>query len=200
MVRVDHDLLRRTRLKFAWTPEVLAAKSALDARTVRRIEQGRSQTRLRSALALAEALKLDLTDLVLDDRPTGTSLASSNGFPAASGPPLRKATVSPDEWNFKEVLYVLSSVLKSLGFDGMTLAENEGEVDRVVAAFKATDNIMRTTLSGGGGWGAEEAMSVLSLLLARYGTAFGRQPINDVPAGVDFVQAACDQAKRRLAK
>lgn len=165
MVWVDHNLLRRTRVKFAWTPETLAAESGLDARTVRRIEQGGSQTRLRSALALAEALNLDLTDLVLDDRPTGTSLASTNGFPAASWPPLRKATVSPDEWILKEVLYVLSSVLKrGLGFDGMTLAENEGEVDRVVAAFKATDNIMRITLSGGGEWGAEEAMSVLSLL------------------------------------
>ena len=178
---------------------MLAEESGLDARTVRRIEQGKSQTRLRSARALAGALHLELIALVLDDRPTGPSLASGNGFPAATARPLRKALVNPDEWSLKEALYVLSLVLKK-GFDGMTLGENEGEVDRVMAALKAVDSAMRTTLSGGGEWGAEEAASVLSLLLARYGKAFGRRPVNDLPVGVDFVQAVCEQAKRTLAK
>ena len=89
---------------------------------------------------------------------------------------------------------------KGFGFDGMTLAEYEGDVDRVELAFKVADSAMRTTLSGGGEWGAEEATSVLSLLLARYGVAFGGRPAKDAPVGVDFVKAASDQAKRILAK
>ncbi|MDE0029722.1 MAG: helix-turn-helix transcriptional regulator [Deltaproteobacteria bacterium] len=200
MIRIDHDLLRRTRLELGWTPEELAEKSDLDARTVRRIEQGGSRTRLHSALALARALNLELTALVLDDRPTGVVSISGNGSRATTGRRLRTELVSPGEWSLKEALYVLSLVLKNLGFDGMALSESKGEVDRVRAAFKAADSAMQTTLSGGGDWGSEEAMSVLSQLLAKYGTAFGQQTVKSPTMGVDFVQAACDQAKRALPK
>ena len=200
MVRIDHDLLRRTRLELGWTPEMLAEESGLDPRTVRRIEQGGSQTRLHSALAIARALNLELSALVLDNRPTGAVLMGGNGSRPTPGRRLRTELASPGEWSLKEALYVLSSVLKNLGFDGMGLSESEGQVDRVMAAFKAADSAMQTTLSGGGDWGSEEAMSVLSLLLARYGTAFGQQTTGGPTMGVDFVQAACDEAKRALSK
>lgn len=200
MVRVDHDLIRRTRLKLGWTPERLAAESDLDARTVRRIEKGRSQPRLHSARALAEALELELTAIVLDDHESGTALSGRNGGPETTGHPNQMEPVSPCEWSLNEALYVLSSLLARLGFDGTALSQNEGEVDRVRAAFKAADSAMQTTLSGGGKWGPEEATRVLSLLLAKYGTLFGGQSVRGAGVSADFVQAACDQAKRTLFK
>ena len=95
--------------------------------------------------------------------------------------------------------YVLSTLLtRSLVLERNASGENDDDVDRVVAAFKAADSAIQTTLSGGGEWGVEEAKCVLSLLLTRYGTAFSRRSAKGVEVGVDFVQAACDQAKRAL--
>ena len=178
MVRINYELMRRRRLEVGWTPEELAGEAGLDARTVRRIEQGRTLTRLRSAVAVAKALKLEVTALVLDDRsggsePQGDGGGLSAALTAADGT-IRKEIGGPGEWSLKEALYVLSILLtRSLVVDGKMSGEND-EVDRVVAAFKAADSAIQTTLSGGGEWGAEEAARVLSLLLTRYGN--GVQP------------------------
>lgn len=49
------------------------------------------------------------------------------------------------------------------------------EEDRVVAAFKAADEAIRTALSRDGKWDVEELSAVLSLLLARYGSTPTKQ-------------------------
>ena len=202
MVRINYELMRRRRVELGWTPEKLAEESGLDARTVRRIEQGGSLTRLRSAVAIAQALKFELTTLVLDDRsgsePQGGRGSLAAALAAADGM-IQREIVSPGECSLKEALYVLSMLLtRSFVLDGKVSGENDDDVDRVVAAFKAADSAIQTTLSGGGEWGAEEAARVLSLLLTRYGTVFSRRSANGVEVGVNFVQAACDQAKRAL--
>ena len=202
MVRINYELMRRRRVELGWTPEKLAEESGLDARTVRRIEQGGSLTRLRSAVAIAQALKLELTTLVLDDRsgsePQGGRGSLAAALAAADGM-IQREIVRPGECSLKEALYVLSMLLtRSFVLDGQVSGENDDDVDRVVAAFKAADSAIQTTLSGGGEWGAEEAARVLSLLLTRYGTVFSRRSANGVEVGVNFVQAACDQAKRAL--
>ena len=202
MVLVNYELMRRSRVGLGWTAENLAEESGLDARTIRRIEQGGSLTRLRSAVAIARALKLELAALVLDGR-SGASEARGDraglaGALAAADGTIQREIVNCGEWSLKEALYVLSILLtRSLVVDGKMSGEND-EVDRVVAAFKAADSAIQTTLSGGGEWGAEEAARVLSLLLTRYGTVFSRRSTNGVEVGVNFVQAACEQAKREL--
>ena len=203
MVRIKCELMRRRCLELGWTPEKLAEESGLDARTVRRIEQGRSPTRLQSAIAIARALKLDLATLVQDDRPGGSEAVGDGadvaGALAAADGTFQRELAKPGDWNLKEALYVLSTLLtRSLVLERNASGENDDDVDRVVAAFKAADSAIQTTLSGGGEWGVEEAKCVLSLLLTRYGTAFSRRSAKGVEVGVDFVQAACDQAKRAL--
>ena len=200
MVRVDHELVRLKRLELAWTPEKLAEESGLDSRTIRRIEQGEGLTRLRSVVGIAEALKVEVVALVLDDRaerilPEGNGGNLAAALAAAEGT-MRKELLSPEEWGFRETLYVLSMlVTSSLVSEGKDLGE---KVDRLVAAFKAADGAIQTTMSTGGKWGVEEASCILSLLLIRYGTAFRRRSTNGMEVGIDFVQAACDQAKRAL--
>ncbi len=203
MVRINHELMRRSRVELGWTAEKLAEESGLDSRTVRRIEQGGSLTRLRSAVAVARALKLELAALVLDGRsgggePRGDGAGLAGALAAADGT-IQREIAGSGEGSLKEALYVVSMLLtRSLVLDGKVLAKEDDDVDRVVAAFKAADSAIQTMLSGGGEWGAEEAARVLSLLLTRYGTAFSRESANGVEAGVNFVQAACDQAKRAL--
>ena len=143
MVRINCERMRRRRLELGWTPEELAGEASLDARTIRRIEQGGTLTRLRSAVAVAKALELEVTALVLDDRsggsePQGDGGGLSAALTAADGT-IRREIVSPGEWSPKEALYVLSILLtRSLVVDGKRSEEND-EVDRVVAAFKAAD-------------------------------------------------------------
>ena len=201
MVRINHELMGRKRLELGWTPEKLAEEAALDARTIRRIEQGGSLTRLRSAVAIAQALKLEVTALVLDNRIGGSEPQGDGGLAAAlaaADGTIQREIVSSGKCSLKEALYLLSLLLaRSLVLDGKVSGGND-DVDRVVAAFKAADSAIQTTLSGGGEWGAEEAARVLSLLLTKYGTVFGRRSANGVEVGVNFVQAACDQAKRAL--
>ena len=202
MVRIHRALMCRTRLELGWTPEKLAEESGLDARTIRRIEQGGSLTRLRSAIAIAEALKIEITTLLLDCPPSKSEPEGDSGDLAAAlavgDGTIQRELVSPVEWSLKEALYVLSLLTRSVALDRKVLGENADNVDRVVTAFKAADSAIQTTLSGGGEWGAEEAVRVLSLLLTRYGTAFSRRSANRVEVGVNFVEAACDQAKRAL--
>ena len=202
MVRIDHEVVRRRRLELAWTPEKLAEESGLDARTIRRIEQGRSLTRLRSAVAIAQALKVEVVTLVADNRSERILPESNDGglgaALAAAEKTVRKELVSPGEWGFKETLYVLSMLFtRSFVLEGKDLRDSD-KVDRMVAAFKAADGAIQIAMSTGGDWGAEEATYILSLLLTRYGTAFSGRSANGVEAGADFVQAVCDQAKRAL--
>lgn len=204
MVRVNHDLMRRRRIELGRTPEELAEESALDARTVRRMEQGRSRTRLKSAIAVAEALNLDLSVLILEERTTDGMANDEGGALSAAftaaGNAMQRELVREGEWGLREALYVLSLLLtRSLVLDTKAAGEHEeGDTDRVLAAFKAADSAIQTTLSCGGEWGEEEAACVLSLLLARYGTAFGRRSEDGVEGGFRFIQSACDQAKRAL--
>lgn len=205
MVRVNHELMRRRRLELGWTPERLAEEAVLDGRTIRRIEKGGSLTRLKSAIAIAQALKIELGTLAALGDGDGQNRNESQSdrldltaVLAAAEDTVQRELLNPSEWGFREALYVLSLFLtRSLVLDGKPLGE-KGDVDRVVAAFKAADGAIQTTLSGAGEWDAEEATSVLSLLLIRYGTAFSRRSTNAVEAGVNFIQAACDEAKRSL--
>lgn len=203
MVRINHELMRRKRLELGWTPENLAEESGLDPRTIRRIERGGSQTRLHSVLAIAQALNLKLLALVLDD-PPGVSRLERNGSDlaaalAAADSTIQRELAGPGESSLKEALYVFSILLaRILVSDGTAVGGNE-EVDRVVTAFKASDNVIQTVLSGASDCVAQEATCVLSLLLIRYGTAFGRRSANALEGSVNFVQATCDLAKQALA-
>ncbi len=203
MVRINHTLMRRSRVKLGWNAEKLAEEAGLDPRTIRRIEQGVSRTRLRSAIAIADALELDLGTFVLDDplnrdESEGNEVGLKTAF-AAVDPTTQRELVYTDERILKGALYVSSMLLAdSLILDRRVSGENDNGTDRVVAAFKAADSVIQAMLSVGGEWGAEEATCVLSSLLARYGTAFSRGAANDVEVGASFVQAVCDQAKRAL--
>lgn len=171
MLRINRERMRLRRIELGFNAEKLAEKAGLDARTVRRIEHGRSRTRLRSAVGIAKALNLEVTALVLDERSGGSEPQGEGGdltaaLTTADGT-IQRENVSPGEWSLK-VLYALSLLTRTLVLDGKS-GENE-EVDRVVAAFKAADGAIRTTLSRGGEWGAEEVARVMTLLLSRYGT------------------------------
>ena len=148
MVRLNVSVIRQLRMSRTWTIQRLADEANLNRRTVDRVEgsdEDEHEPHLATAAAIAEALEVDLSEIVLEGRPS------------------------------------------------MVAQEDDG--DRVVAAFNAADQAIRRALSAGGEWGAKEASSVLSLLLARYGSAFAQK---DVKNGSDLVQAAYDQAKRAL--
>lgn len=178
MVRIHCEVMCRRRLEFGWTPEELAAKAGLDTRTVRRLEQSKKRHRLRSVIAIADALELELPTLILDDGPSEDGLSNDEcralaAF-TASGSAIRMNLAGEDGWGLQEAMCVLSMVLtKTLGIERKALAEwEDGDEERVVAAFKAADHAIRTTLARGGKWGLKEATAVLSLLLIRYGSSF----------------------------
>lgn len=203
MVMINRDLVCRKRLELGWTPERLAEEAGLDGRTVRRMERGGTQPRLQSAIDVAHALKIELATLIVND-PRGKDKVETDAWNrantvAATAGAVEREVVIPGEWSVKESLYVLSMLLaRTLVQETRTSTEKDGVVDRVVTAFKAADSAIQTTLSGGGEWGAEEVIQILSLLLARYAKAFGASSANGLEMGIDFVQAACEQAKQAL--
>ena len=203
MVMINRDLVCRKRLELGWTPEKLAEEAGLDGRTVRRMERGGTEPRLQSAIDVARALNIELTTLLVDNLADKDELrVDSRNRPTraeAGEGGMHRELVIPDEWSVKESLYVLSMLLaRTLVQETRTSTEKDGVVDRVVTAFKAADSAIQTTLSGGGEWGAEEVIQILSLLLARYAKAFGASSANGLEMGIDFVQAACEQAKQAL--
>lgn len=102
--------------------------------------------------------------------------------------------------SFREVMYVASLLLtRALAMEGKELAgQEDAGVHEIVAAFKAADVAIRTTLSGSGELGMDEATCVLSLLLARYAIAFNRRPEHGVLTGFNMIRAAADQAGKAL--
>lgn len=201
MVMINRDLVCRKRLELGWTPEKLAEEAGLDGRTVRRMERGGTEPRLQSAIDVARALNIELTTLLVDNLADKDELrVDSRNRPTraeAGEGGMHRELVIPDEWSVKESLYVLSMFLaRTLVKDIPT--EDDVVVDRIVTAFKAADSAIHTTLSGGGDWGSEEVMQVLSRLLARYGTAFSGPSAKGREMGVNFVQATCEQAKQAL--
>ncbi len=203
MVMINRDLVCRKRLELGWTPERLAEEAGLDGRTVRRMERGGTQPRLQSAIDVARALKVELATLIVNapkskDKAETDAWNRANTVAATAGA-VEREVVIPGEWSVKESLYVLSMFLaRTLVQETRTSTEKDDVVDRVVTAFKAADSAIQTTLSGGGEWGAEEVIQILSLLLARYAKAFGASSANGPEIGIDFVQAACEQAKQAL--
>ena len=133
MVWLNRELMRRRRMELGWTPEALANEADLNRRTVQRLEEGRNEARLGTAVAIAQALEVELSLLIFVDEPS--------------------ATAQEDD-------------------------------DRVVAAFKAADDVIQKVLSRGGPWGLKEATCVLSLLLTRYGSAFARQSDDGLELGL----------------
>ncbi|MCY4488318.1 MAG: helix-turn-helix transcriptional regulator [Deltaproteobacteria bacterium] len=203
MVMINRDLVCRKRLELGWTPEKLAEEAGLDGRTVRRMERGGTEPRLQSAIDVARALDIKLTTLIVDDHPDKNGLrdnAPNRAKAVAAGEnEIQREVVIPDDWSVKESLYVLSMFFaRSLVEETHKPTDKDEVVDRVVTAFKAADSAIVLTLSGGGDWGAEEVMQVLSRLLARYGTAFSGPSPKGLEKGIKFVQATCEQAKQAL--
>ena len=205
MVRINTELMLQRRIQLGWTSEELAERSGLDARTIRRLEQGKTRARLHTAVAVAQALTLDTSAFVLNE---GSSAGERDAdvdsvaaaFKAAENTFQTELTCDGDQ-NFKEMMYVLSLLLtRALAREGKGLAKQEDAgVHGVVAAFKAADIAIRTTLSGGGELGKEEAISVLSLLLTRYGIAFSRRLEHEPLAGYSMIEIAAGRAMQALA-
>ena len=205
MVRINTELMRQRRIQLGWTSEELAERSGLDARTIRRLEQGKTGARLHTAVAVAQALTLDTSAFVLNEESSAGERAAdedtvSAAFKAADNTFRTELTTEGDQ-RFREVMYVLSLLLtRSLAMEGKGLEEQEDAgVHEVVAAFKAADVAIRTTLSGGGELGEEEVISVLSLLLTRYGIAFGRRPEREPLTGYSMIEIVADRARKALA-
>ncbi len=205
MVRINTELMLQRRIQLGWTSEELAERSGLDARTIRRVEQGKTRARLHTAVAVAQALTLDTSAFVLNE---GSSAGERDvdedsvaaAFKAAENTFQTELTCDGDQ-NFKEMMYVLSLLLtRALAMEGKGLAKQEDAgVHEVVAAFKAADVAIRTTLSGGGELGIEEATYVLALLLTRYGIAFSRRPGSGPMMGFSMIEVVSDQARKALA-
>ena len=64
-MRVDAELIAKSRVQRGWSQEELAKASGLNVRTIQRIESTAAAS-LRSKRALAEALEIDIQDL--DDK------------------------------------------------------------------------------------------------------------------------------------
>ena len=204
MLRINSELMRQRRIQLGWTSEELAEKSGLDARTIRRLEQGKTRPRLHTAVAVAQALTLETSVFVLNEGPQAgerdpdeDSVAAA--FKAAMETFGTELTCDGDT-NYKEVTYVLSLLLtRALAREGKGSAEQEGAgVHDVVAAFKAADVAIRATLGAGREMGIEEATSVLSLLLTRYGIAFSRGPNRGPMLGLTMIDIAREVARKRL--
>ena len=210
MLRIRSELMRQRRIQLGLTSEELAEKSGLDARTIRRLEQGKTHPRLHTVTAVAQALTLDIPNFVLNQK--GELSFQSNllvdesddderrlaaAFRAAENTFRTKLTYEGHQ-SFREVMYVVSLLLtKALATEGNELAEKEDEgVREVVAAFKAADVAIRKTLSGGGDLDIEDATCVFSLLLTRYGIAFSRQSESDPMEGFSMIENAFNQAKK----
>lgn len=206
MVQINTELMLQRRIQLGWTSEELAERSGLDARTIRRLEQGKTRARLHTAVAVAQALTLDTSAFVLNEVNEGSSTGERDAeedslaaaFRAAESTFQTELTCDGDQ-SFKEVMYVSSLLLtRALATEGKGLANQEEGVYEVVAAFKAADVAIRKTLSGGGDLGMEQATSVLSLLLTRFGMAFSRRPGNSLMTGFSMIEAASDQARMAL--
>ena len=204
MVRINTELMLQRRIQLGWTSEELAERSGLDARTIRRLEQGKTGARLHTAVAVAQALTLDTSAFVLNEGSSAGGRDVDEGsvaaaFKAAENTFQTELTCDGDQ-SFKDVMYVLSLLLtRTLATEGKGLAKQEDAgVHEVVTAFKAADVAIRTTLSGGGELGIEEATWVLSLLLTRYGIAFSRRPGSGPMMGFSMIAVASDQARKAL--
>ena len=220
MVRINTELMLQRRIQLGWTSEELAEKSELDARTIRRLEQGKTRPRLHTAIAVARALTLDTSTFISHEGSLVGELGGRPGagfkvprytfqrdpdedrltaaFKAAADTFKTNLTCEGDQ-GFREIMYVLSLLLtKALATEGKELAKQEDDgVHEVIAAFKAADVAIRKTLSGRGDLRLEDAICVLSLLLTRFGIAFSR-PENDPMTGLSMIQVASDQAYKAL--
>lgn len=212
MVRINAELMRQRRIQLGWTSEQLAAECGLDARTIRRMEQGKTRARLHTAVAVAEALTVDTSAFVLDERPAflsderssaGEQVADedrvASAFKAAESTFQTDLTCAGDQ-NLKEMMYVSSLLLtRALAMEGKEPAEKKNAgVHDVVAAFKAADVAIRTTLSDGGALSIEDATCVLSLLFTRYGIAFSRQSRSGPMTGYTMIAAVSDRTRKAL--
>ena len=201
MLRINSELMRQRRIQLGWTSEELAEQSGLDARTIRRLEQGKTSPRLHTAFAVARALKLDPSALVQSEGPSAGERGVDkdrlkSAFKIAADTFETELTCD----NFKEVTY-MSSVLLSrvLAEEGKGSAiQQDVDAFDIVAAFRAADIAIRTTLGAGRELGIEDATSVLSLLLARYGIAFSRGPNRSLMLGLTMIDITRDIARNAL--
>ena len=87
IVRLSGTKLRDLRVRRGLSQEVLAKRVGYDVRTLRRLEQGKSQPQPSTLKALADALKVEPADLLEDaDGDTGSTAAQPAVAPPASGP------------------------------------------------------------------------------------------------------------------
>ncbi len=166
MVRINTELMLRRRIQLGWTSEELAEKSGLDARTIRRLEQGKTRPRLHTAVAVARALTLDTSTFVLDDK----SLAGE-----------RNAILD-------EALAAAEGM--AAAFKGTGYAFWPDADEQIPEAFKATGYTFPKELTCEGEQGAKEVMHVVSHLLTRALAMEGKGPAKQEGDGVYGVAAA----------
>ena len=216
MVRIDVEQMRRRRQQLGWTAEELAERSGLDARTIRRMEHG-APARLHSAHAVAHALAADTLSFLVNDessfRSTSplvddkTSATDQDDYERKLAAAFKAAEYSfqteltcEGEQGAKEAMSVVWNLFtKALAMEGKGFPKQEDDgVYGVVAAFRAADVTIRTTLSGGGVLDFDEVTRVLSLLLARYARAFSRRHGSDPLADLSIIDAVSKQARTAL--
>ena len=86
--------------------------------------------------------------------------------------------------------------------ENMLLTVDEGEQDTkdsdpIIAAFVQANDAIENNLARLGTWGIDEACTVFTLLLTRYGSAIARHT-DDLEVGIDFVNNACMLAKEKI--
>ena len=139
MCRVDVSLIQRLRTARAWTVDRLADEASLDRRTIARIEKGTAneyEPRLATAAAIAKALEVDLSEIVLDGRPSAAGPEHEDRIVAAfsaADKAIRMALSEGGEWGAREasaVLSLLSARFESSFADYSDTAEKK-DVDLV---------------------------------------------------------------------
>jgi len=115
----------------------------------------------------------------------------------ATGYTFPKELTCEGDQGLREVMSVLSILFtRALQMEGK---EPDKQVDEgvygVVAAFRAADVAIRTTLSSGGALHVEEVIRVLSLLLARYARALNE---SGALADLSIIDAVSEQARTAL--
>ena len=186
MVTINAELMRERRVQLGWTSEQLAEKSGLDPGTIRRMEQGKTRARLHTAVAVAQALTLDTSAFVLNDRPT---------------------FLSDDRWQAGRRDADMIKV--QLGEEGPTVAafmvpgsafQRDANEDMVAAAFKAAADTFNTELTCEGDQSFREVMYVVSLLLTRALATEGKGLAKQEEEGGDEVVAAFKAADVAIRK
>lgn len=118
--QLNYSLICRLRTERGWSCEELAGKAKLDRRTIDRIGRGQNDSHIKTAVAIAEALEVDVSEIIQDDEsPSVTTSVGDNdqitaAFTAADKA-IRNTLSAGGRWGAEEVTSVLALLLARYG-------------------------------------------------------------------------------------